>query len=32
MKDDLRLDVLRARYVRGLFSPRNLSLALREQA
>ncbi|WP_248795445.1 allophanate hydrolase [Pseudomonas sp. MWU13-2105] len=32
MKDDLRLDVLRARYASGECSPRRLLLALREQA
>ncbi|MCK6188279.1 allophanate hydrolase [Pseudomonas sp. EYE_354] len=32
MKDDLRLEVLRARYLSGQLSPRSLILALREQA
>ncbi|NWA02338.1 allophanate hydrolase [Pseudomonas gingeri] len=32
MKHDLRLDVLRARYTRGECTPRQLILALREQA
>lgn len=32
MKNNLQLDVLRERYLSGKFSPRNLILALREQA
>lgn len=32
MNNDLRLDVLRERYLSGTFSPRSLILALREQA